>query len=154
MGACPSAAAACIAPSLGESWQARLLFVASSTTAELADSDSAVQSVAILSDNGVALQLLQEPQGRLAIVRKLAARLNGIYSCSCSISLAWIPCHVGVPGNEAADALAKAAHGASTRCSTAVVPLDAARAITERQLLLEHPDPRVAQRTPAQLLPD
>ncbi|XP_077514883.1 uncharacterized protein LOC144125401 [Amblyomma americanum] len=163
MGACPSAAAACTAPSLGESRQARLPFVASSTTAELAalhlaadilESHPALQTVAILSDSRVALQLLQEPRSRLPIVRKLAARLDSICSHGCSISLAWIPSHVGVPGNEEADALAKAAHGHRTPCSTAVVPLDVARGIAERQLLMEHPDPRVAQGKPPQRLPD
>ncbi|XP_077492369.1 uncharacterized protein LOC144103550 [Amblyomma americanum] len=64
-GACPSAAAACIGPSLGESRQARLLLMPSSTTAQLAAlrlaADILDSHSTILSYSRVALQLLQEP---------------------------------------------------------------------------------------------
>ncbi|XP_077492760.1 uncharacterized protein LOC144103913 isoform X2 [Amblyomma americanum] len=100
--------AACICPSLGESCQARLPFVASSTTAQLAalrlaadilDSHSSILSYSVPPVAAPSL-LLESPQPR----------------------------------------------------RSPVVPLDAARAITEWQLLLEHP--RVAQGTPLQLLLD
>ncbi|XP_077492734.1 uncharacterized protein LOC144103899 isoform X4 [Amblyomma americanum] len=100
--------AACICPSLGESCQARLPFVASSTTAQLA-------------------------------ALRLAADILDSHSSILSYS---------VPPVAAPSLLL----GSPQPRRSPVVPLDAARAITEWQLLLEHP--RVAQGTPLQLLLD
>ncbi|XP_077492364.1 uncharacterized protein LOC144103544 [Amblyomma americanum] len=62
---CLQSKAACIGPSLGESRQARLLLMPSSTTAQLAAlrlaADILDSHSTILSYSRVALQLLQEP---------------------------------------------------------------------------------------------
>ncbi|XP_077491807.1 uncharacterized protein LOC144102401 [Amblyomma americanum] len=161
-GPCPSAAAACTAPSLLVSRQARLPFVASSTTAELAAIHLAtdilsdrpgIKETAIYIDSRAALQLLQRPLKAPPTARRLSWRLDALCTRGTRIRLTWVPAHVGVLGNEDADSLAKAAHSPGTPLSRNFCPLDLARSIVDRHLLLDHPDPRVANGHPPHPLP-
>ncbi|XP_077511837.1 uncharacterized protein LOC144122143 [Amblyomma americanum] len=162
-GPCPSAAAACTAPSLHSSRQARLPFVASSTTAELAaihlaadilNEHPGIKDAAIYTDSRAALQLLLRPFKGPPIARRLAWRLDKLCTRGTRIRLIWVPTHVGVLGNEEADSLAKAAHSPGTPLSKNLCSLDLARSIVDRLLLLDHPDPRVANGHPPYPLPN
>ncbi|XP_077484511.1 uncharacterized protein LOC144094452 [Amblyomma americanum] len=130
-GPCPSAAAACTAPSLHSSRQARLPFVASPTTAELA-------AIHLAAD------ILNERHG----IKEagLAARRTVHQGNPHPADLG--PGHVGVLDNEEADSLAKSAHSPGTPLSRNLCRLDLARSIVDRLLLLDHPDPRVANGHP------
>lgn len=44
------------------------------------------------------------------VEQSLAAKLHTMASRGCSVRLHWLPAHIGIPGNEAADALARGAH--------------------------------------------
>ncbi|XP_077486833.1 uncharacterized protein LOC144098204 [Amblyomma americanum] len=134
-GPCSSAAAACTAPSLHLSRQARLPFVASSTTAELAaihlaadilNQRPGIKEAAIYTDSRAALQLLLRPFKGPPIARRLAWRLDALCSRGTSIRLTWVPAHIGVQGNEEADFLAKSAHSPGTPLSRNLCPLDLA----------------------------
>ncbi|XP_077510300.1 uncharacterized protein LOC144121164 [Amblyomma americanum] len=162
-GPCPSAAAACTAPSLHSSRQARLPFVASSTTAELAaihlaadilNEHPGIKEAAIYTDSRAALQLLLRPFKGPPIARRLAWRLDELCTRGTRIRLTLVPAHVGVLGNEEADSLAKVAHSPGTPLSKNLCSLDLARSIVDRLLLLDHPDPRVANGHPTHPLPN
>ncbi|XP_077506727.1 uncharacterized protein LOC144115959 [Amblyomma americanum] len=160
---CPSVAAACTASSLHSSRQSRLLFVASSTTAELAaihlaadilNEHPGIKEAAIYTDSRAALQLLLRPFKGPPIARRLAWRLDELCTRGTRIRLTWAPAHVGVLGNEEADSLAKAERSPGTPLSKNLCSFDLVRSIVDRLLLLDHPDPRVANGHPPHLLPN
>ncbi|KAH9365858.1 hypothetical protein HPB48_021377 [Haemaphysalis longicornis] len=84
----------------------------------------------------------------LAICRPSSRRLTHQTLChrlpGCAVHLQWLPSHVGIEGNEAADALAKEAHSDDTPLTTDVTRLDEARNAFATELRGEHPDERVA----------
>ncbi|XP_072145145.1 uncharacterized protein [Dermacentor andersoni] len=156
-----SAAAACVAPDLGLSRQCRLSYRASSTTAELAglhlaadilEESPHITSAAILCDSRAALQQLLLDERGPPLAQRLACRLHALQS-SCDLRLQWIPSHVGVAGNETADQLARRAHNPSTALTARVSSLDTARLLFRRELVLRHPDDRVAEGRPPRHLP-
>ncbi|XP_077538059.1 uncharacterized protein LOC144150114 [Haemaphysalis longicornis] len=158
-----SAAAACVAPQLNEHRQCRLPFPACSTTAELAGlhlaADMALEqqpnytTITIYCDNKAALQRLQRPHGHTASVALLHVKLCAVASQGSAVRLQWLPSHVGIEGNEAADTLAKAAHSADTPITTDVCCIDEARNVITDSLRGEHPDPRVASGDPPPRVP-
>nr|XP_054921490.1 uncharacterized protein LOC129382122 [Dermacentor andersoni] len=156
-----SAAAACVAPDLGISRQCRLSYRASSTTAELAglhlaadilEESPHITSAAILCDSRAALQQLLLDERGPPLAQRLACRLHALQS-SCDLRLQWIPSHVGVAGNETADQLARRAHNPSTALTARVSSIDTARLLFRRELVLRHPDDRVAEGRPPCHLP-
>ena len=62
-------------------------------------------NVVLLTDSLSALQALSAGQAD-ASFRQLRENI-GILSQHCNVALQWIPAHVGIPGNESADRLAR-----------------------------------------------
>ncbi|XP_077544529.1 uncharacterized protein LOC144157036 [Haemaphysalis longicornis] len=152
-----NAAATCTAPALGASRVCRLPFPASSTTAELAGLHLAADllleragpdcKALVLTDSRPALLRLQsadQPGSSSGHVEQsLVAKLHAVASRGCTVQLHWLPAHIGIPGNEAADAQAKGAHQPGTPASQDVTAFDAPCQILARMALTRHPDPRV-----------
>uniref|UniRef100_L7LYN9 Putative tick transposon n=1 Tax=Rhipicephalus pulchellus TaxID=72859 RepID=L7LYN9_RHIPC len=156
-----SAAAACVIPSLELHNQCRLVCEASSTIAELAALDLAadallqlqVSSAAVITDSRPALQLLARGYRGPPLAKSIVRRLEAVQDLGCDLILQWVPAHIGIPGNEAADALAKAAHAAETPTTTAISCFDVARSRIARSVASRHPDARVAASEPPRPLP-
>ncbi|XP_077513326.1 uncharacterized protein LOC144124494 isoform X2 [Amblyomma americanum] len=151
-----AAGAACIAPSLPAVRQLRLNTPASSLTAELAAislaadvlaANPAVTRAAILTDSRASLQALHSPERGSRLLRIAALKLHLLGVRGCNISMQWIPSHIGVDGNEAADELARAALHPTVPLSRIVTPYDSARLALRRFVTRLHPDPRVASAT-------
>ncbi|XP_077516753.1 uncharacterized protein LOC144127718 [Amblyomma americanum] len=157
------AAAACVAPALGAALSCRLRFPANSTAAELAGLQLAAdlllllpgqQPAVILTDSRAALQLLRQHQPRQHTVANLTARLMAIQDAGRPVSLQWLPSHVGITGNEAADQLAGAAHTNGSPVYSKVTQLDFARPALRQAVRALHPDPRVASGVRFMRVPD
>ncbi|XP_037503717.1 uncharacterized protein LOC119378753 [Rhipicephalus sanguineus] len=153
----PSAAAACTVPELGVRLQCRLPFPASSTAAELAGLNLAAdhlaaslptQPVAIVTDSRPALQALLQPDRAGVTVILLLAKLQALKECGVTLSMHWLPSHVGIAGNEEADAAAKDAHRIDIPVTTAVAASDFSRQRLLHLLKAAHPDQRVASGHP------
>ncbi|KAH7947524.1 hypothetical protein HPB52_012646 [Rhipicephalus sanguineus] len=146
-----SAAAACVAPSLGEVRKCRLPCPASSTVAELAAINIAaellgehisVTSAAILSDSRSALAAISREDLGGHLAQRVARQLHALRNDGCDITLHWVPSHVGIPGNEAADRAAKAAHDPGTVITDFVSSADVGRLLVARHVREQHPDAR------------
>ncbi|KAK8781510.1 hypothetical protein V5799_017149 [Amblyomma americanum] len=157
------AAAACVAPALGAALSCHLRFPANSTAAELAGLHLAAdlllllpgqQPAVILTDSRAALQLLRQHQPIQHTVGDLKARLMAIQDAGRPVSLQWLPSHVGITGNEAADQLAGAAHTNGSPVSSKVTQLDFARPALRQAVRALHPDPRVASGVRFMRVPD
>ncbi|XP_037579371.1 uncharacterized protein LOC119462097 [Dermacentor silvarum] len=157
-----SSTAACIIPALQKSRQCRLPAHASSTAAEVAGLHLAVDLLtaeppetpaAIFCDSKAALLSLQRPERTSLGVALLSTRLAALQDAGCPVSLHWIPAHVGIPGNEEADALAKSAHHGDVPLSAAVTAADFTRLRLQRHLQVSHPDKRVSLEHPPRQLP-
>ncbi|XP_070392560.1 uncharacterized protein [Dermacentor albipictus] len=157
-----SSTAACVAAALQKSKVCRLPGHASSTTAELAGLHLAVELLAdelpetptaIVCDSRGAMLCLQSPYRASLGVALLASRLSAFQDARCSLSLHWLPAHVGIPGNEEADTLAKSAHHSSVPLSPAVMAADFPRHRLRRHIIACHPDKRVSLGRPPLPLP-
>ncbi|XP_037505499.1 uncharacterized protein LOC119381813 [Rhipicephalus sanguineus] len=131
-----SAAAACVAPELGSELQRRVSYCASSTTAELvglqlaADllrDSPAVTSAVIFSDSKPALRQLAREDSGAPLGQRVAQSLLALRESGCDVVLQWLPSHVGIAGNEAADELAKRAHSAAIPLTDYTTSFDSAR---------------------------
>ncbi|XP_070395503.1 uncharacterized protein [Dermacentor albipictus] len=109
-----SSTAACVAPTLQKGKLCHLPGHAGSTAAELAGPHLAVDLLAeelpatpaaILCDSKAAPLCLQNPDRATLGVALLSSRLTTLQGPGCSLSLHWLPAHVGIPGNEEADTL-------------------------------------------------
>uniref|UniRef100_L7LZH7 Putative tick transposon n=1 Tax=Rhipicephalus pulchellus TaxID=72859 RepID=L7LZH7_RHIPC len=158
-----SAAAACVIPTTGTTIRSRLPFHASSTAAELAGLHLAADylaattpqlPVAILCDSRPALQALLQPDQAGITVALLHAKLTAIRASGVRLSLHWLPSHVGIAGNEEADAAAKAAHHSDTPVTNAVALSDYSRQRLRQLLPTAHPDMRMASGKPPPPLPE
>ncbi|XP_037563117.1 uncharacterized protein LOC119443354 [Dermacentor silvarum] len=150
-------------PALHRSGGCRLLFAASSTAAEVAGlhlaTDLLVENppdspAVILCDSRTALLALRRPEAASLGVALLAVKIRALVSSGLKLSLQWLPSHVGVQGNEEANALVKAAHHAPVPVSTAVTAFDYTRRMLQQHLTARHPDQRVASGRPPRPLPD
>ncbi|XP_037521586.1 uncharacterized protein LOC119398840 [Rhipicephalus sanguineus] len=157
-----SAAAACIAPELGKALQCRLSFCASSTTAEIVGLQLAadllhesptIKNAAIYCDSRSALRQLMKEERGSPLSQRVAHSLRSVQEHGCDVVLQWLPSHVGIAGNEAADDLAKQAHSSATPLTPYANSLDSARCNFRRELQRDHPDERVADGRPPPLLP-
>ncbi|KAK8772689.1 hypothetical protein V5799_024063 [Amblyomma americanum] len=157
-----SATVSCAVPALGIERLCRVPHCPSSTMAELAGlhlaadiiaGQSWLTAVVIASDSRTALLQLRYPDRGTPCVAKLSAKLCAVRDRGCDIVLQWLPSHIGLPGNEAADRLAKNANGDSALPeSDAVTPFDVARNTIRRRLMARHPDPRVASGNPPRFI--
>ncbi|XP_050037951.1 uncharacterized protein [Dermacentor andersoni] len=157
-----SGAAAFTAQDISETRQCRPRFAASSAVAELAAIDLAadlllqhpnIMSAAILTDSRAALCMLARDYARVYLVVRVGCKLRHIVNQGCDLALQWIPAHIGLPGNEEADSLAKAAHSERFPLTQLVTSFDAANTAVLRSLTAQHPDRHVAGGTPPRLLP-
>jgi ribonuclease HI len=69
-----------------------------------------LRAVQIYADNQAALRTIDNPGRRPGqyMVKRVLALAKDLQEDGIAVHMAWIPAHVGVPGNEAADKLAKA----------------------------------------------
>ncbi|EKG09366.1 Reverse transcriptase, partial [Macrophomina phaseolina MS6] len=69
------------------------------------------RKIAVFTDNQAALRALVTPgeQSGQYLLSSIIAKLTGLQQKGASVGFHWIPAHQGVPGNEEADKLAKAA---------------------------------------------
>ncbi|XP_070384135.1 uncharacterized protein [Dermacentor albipictus] len=148
-----SSTAACVTPALQKSKLCRLSGHASSTAAELAGLHLAVDLLAeelpatpaaIFCDSKAALLCLQNPKRASLGVALLSSRLTAFQDAECSLSLHWLPAHVGIPGNEEADTLAKSAHHSSVPLSPAVTAANFSRHRMRRHIIACNADKRPA----------
>ncbi|XP_049275320.1 uncharacterized protein LOC125759899 [Rhipicephalus sanguineus] len=110
--------------------------------------------VAVACDSRAALQAVAKPEGAGFGTQLLVTKLHALLASGVDVSLHWVPSHVGIQGNEQADALAKEAHHSTVAVCRAVVASDYSRLTLRRLLLRCHPDERVARLEPPTRLPD
>lgn len=110
-------AAAFYIPSLKYTWSGRLDCITSSTVVEGVAIASALrklktlppQNVVVLTDSKAALQQLYRGLPSTKFPRKSLALAKELNNKGFTVKFQWIPSHIGITGNEKADALAYAA---------------------------------------------
>jgi ribonuclease HI/retron-type reverse transcriptase len=80
---------------------------------EHADGDGERKQIAIYTDNQAAIWSIAKAEGRSGayILADIAQQVLELQDKGYSVTVRWIPAHVGIPGNEAADQAAKEATG-------------------------------------------
>lgn len=147
-----SATAAAIIPALGYEWKGRLSFNTTSTTAELAAIQAALQHLltlqnpseaVILTDSRGALLQLQKEDEAGCLGRNIACLCCQAETVGWVLSLQWIPSHCGIQGNERADFLATTAH--YEQPSYSIDRFVEAKKIIKENAWRAHPDADVAR---------
>ncbi|KAH8018732.1 hypothetical protein HPB51_011364 [Rhipicephalus microplus] len=149
-----SATASCVMPALGWTASCRQPFAACSTAAETAGvhleagllaANPPTCPVALGCDSRAALLSLAKPERAGFATQGLVTKLHALLASGVNVSLHWVPSHVGIQGNEQADALAKEAHHSAVTVCRTVVASDFLRLTLRRLLLRYHPDDRVVR---------
>jgi ribonuclease HI len=72
---------------------------------EYADGNGTRKDIAIYTDNQAAIWSIAKAEGRSGayILQKIARQVQDLQDKELSVTVRWIPAHVGIPGNEAAD---------------------------------------------------
>jgi hypothetical protein len=80
---------------------------------EYADESGERKQIAIYTDNQAAIWSIAKAEGRSGayILADIAQQVLELQDKGYSVTVRWIPAHVGIPGNEAADQAAKEATG-------------------------------------------
>jgi ribonuclease HI len=78
-----------------------------------ASGDGELKDIAIYTDNQAAIWSIAKAEGRSGayILADIAQQVLELQNKGYSVTVRWIPAHVGIPGNEAADQAAKEATG-------------------------------------------
>lgn len=129
-------------------------FLASSTTAELGALNLAADQLAellppsaiVFSDSRAALLTIARKEHGSSIVQCLMRRFTVLVRSGCAVSFQWVPSHLRVRSNEAADALAKDAHDSWTLTTNFTHSFDVVRQIIARHVGALHPNPCTASR--------
>lgn len=92
-----------------------------------ADRNGSRRNVAIYTDNQAAIWSITKTEGRTGayILEEIARQIQDLQDRGRPVQVRWVPAHVGIPGNEAADIAAKEATGwreDGTRAPTADEP--------------------------------
>ncbi|KAG0427559.1 hypothetical protein HPB47_025393 [Ixodes persulcatus] len=138
-----------------ETWLAeKLLFHASSTTAELAAIGLAVRGIiakntatrrwVILSDSQAALALLGSLHRAPPLALVVANNAIRLKQLGRTLAFQSLPSHCGISGNEIADQLASQAHKHLTCPTSAVTRFADAKLLIRRKITSQHPDPGIA----------
>ncbi|XP_037503740.1 uncharacterized protein LOC119378788 [Rhipicephalus sanguineus] len=122
--------------------------------ADLLAEDIPSEPVTVLCDSKAALQILANHRDTGLTGSLVAAKYRALAASGASVSFHWLPSHVGIAGNEEADALAKAAHQPGTTITRAVAARDYTQARLNKLLVTVHPDSRVASGRGPKLLPE
>ncbi|XP_049272458.1 uncharacterized protein LOC119397241 [Rhipicephalus sanguineus] len=112
---------------------------------DLLAADPPTCPVTVACDSRAALQAVAKPEWAGFGTQLLVTKLHALLASGVDVSLHWVPSHVGIQGNEQADALAKEAHHSTVAVCRAVVASDYSRLTLRRLLLRCHPDERVAR---------
>jgi ribonuclease HI len=94
---------------------------------EYAEQGGRRRNIAIYTDNQAAIWSIAKAEGRSGayILEEIASQVQRLQEMGRPVTVRWIPAHVGIPGNEAADTAAKEATGwreSSRRCPPAATP--------------------------------
>jgi hypothetical protein len=91
----------------------RLTHMSKRSFQEYASRNGARRDVAIYTDNQAAIWSVAEAEGRSGayILAEIARQVQELQDKGRTVTVRWIPAHVGIPGNEAVDKAAKEATG-------------------------------------------
>jgi ribonuclease HI len=94
---------------------------------EYAEQGGRRRNIAIYTDNQAAIWSIAKAEGRSGayILEEIASQVQRLQDMGRPVTVRWIPAHVGIPGNEAADTAAKEATGwreNGRRCPPAATP--------------------------------
>lgn len=144
-----SSAAAFTIPALEVDWSARLEEAFSSTFAELVAIHEALsfavslpndKPLVILTDSRCAIQRIVGPYPIDTLIETIRSKARSLSQALRPVTIQWVPSHVGIPGNERADRLARDAHHLSPSISC---PWDPRRPYRDvRKLFLPVTDPK------------
>lgn len=101
-------------------------------------------TTAILTDSKAALQAPAHRRRLLNLISTIHARHNSCNLSGFHVCFHWVPSHLGISGNEAADDLARAAHRRSIPLLKVASRYDSALLTVQRHLARQLPDPRIA----------
>ncbi|KAG0432207.1 hypothetical protein HPB47_021087 [Ixodes persulcatus] len=123
-----------------ETWLTeKLLFHASSTTAELAAIGLAVRGIIAKNTATRRWVILSDSQAELALL----GSLHHSNQLGHTLAFQWLPSHCGISGNEIADQLASQAHKDLACPTSAGTRFADAKLLIRRKITSQHPDPGI-----------